>query len=54
MIHKATNNNMSKCVESYDELNMKIIEIKHSSNSNEVVEAMKIAVEINEKKSPPS
>jgi hypothetical protein len=45
---------MSKCVESYDELNMKIIEIKHSSNSNEVVEAMKIAVEINEKKSPPS
>jgi hypothetical protein len=42
---------MSKSVESYDELNMKIIHIKHSSNSNEVAEVMKIVVEINEKKS---
>jgi hypothetical protein len=47
VIHKVTNNNMSKCVENYDELNMKIIEIEHSSNSGEVAEAMKIVVEKN-------
>jgi len=41
---------MSKCVESYDELYMKIIEIEHSSNSSEVAEVTKIVVEINEKK----
>jgi hypothetical protein len=41
---------MSKCVESYDELNMKFIKIEHS-NSSEVVEATEIVVE--KKKSPP-